>query len=1371
MKRIIIIFSLLFIFAFSLADTHIPAGNVNGVWTFPNSPYIIDGEISIQQGDELYIEPGIQVIFSGHYKFNIYGRILAEGTEQDSILFTSADTTGFSNLNSIDGSWHGLRFISNNFNGQENSILNRCCIEYAKTPHDTGSNAERQGGGIYINLSSNLEITNCEIPNNVADYGGGIYIWESSPILSGLTIKNNYGRYDGGGIMFSGENTSPTLETSVIEHNKCSYDGGGIYICSSSSPIISDCRISYNDCFDFEDGIGGGISCYNAFPVIQNTDITYNYAKVSGGGVYCESNSEITFSDVLISENIAHIWGGGISVENSTANLSGTTISFNTAEYHEGGGIRIIDSELNFDSTDRCNIYFNNTLSNGDLGNDLISNSIVDVIVDTFTVMEPNNKHASPLENFTFDILNCKANLVNQDLYVSPTGSNSNSGITPDDPLLTIYQAIEMINPNGLNPLIIHLAEGIYSPSSTGEIYPLEVKDYISITGESQNLSIIDAEETNFIVKCYETNDFSMSNLTIKNGYNINWGGGLSCEDASISISDVTLINNTAYAGGGISLIDCTEAILTNVILKGNTAYQLRGGGIYCYGTNLMLSGVSISENSSASYGGGVYFYDSNPFFDPDNLCNIYLNNAPANGNDLGSHNCNINVIVDTFTVMNPNDYFATLIENFTFDILYPKIETVDADLYVSTEGSDTNSGITPDEPLLTITWAYQLISENSLNPHTIFLENGIYSPSQTGEIFPLKCRSYITLMGEDKNLTILDAQQTDRVLNCFLPFSSIQNLTVTNGNRGGIYIGDININVNECTLINLVIKNNYSFYGGGIYCYYCDPIFENLIIQNNTAEEKGGGISLNHSDPTITNISVTDNYANIGGGIYFKSSFPIFSLDNRSSIYSNNTECNLGREIYSYMLNGVDIDVYLDTFTVLQPDDYFAKPIQNYNFDILNSVIEQVDQDLYVSPEGSNLNSGLTADDPLQTISYALLIIIPNSSNPHTIHLAEGIYSPVTTGEIFPIYAKDYISLKGENAETTILDGNDLSRILYCNSDEFSLQAITICHGNAINNNYYPEQMGGGIYCGVADLILSDVIIKNNKAVGGGGIYCTYSSLEFRNVSLTDNTAINYSNGGGIYCSNYSNLNFINTTISENSANEYGGGIYCINSSNLSLMNCILRNNSPQEVYFHSAYSPNTITISYSDIQDGETGIVTNNNGTVNWLEGNIDADPLFADPQNGDFHLTWANFPIPDSTMSPCIDAGNPNSPLDPDSTIADMGAYYFDQNQTGIGNLAIDQITKPQLHRNYPNPFNPETTIKFTTENTENTEIIIYNIKGQKVKTYSNLQINKSSNQQIIWNGTDDNGKNVSSGIYFYQLKIDDKTIATKKCLLLK
>ena len=88
------------------------------------------------------------------------------------------------------------------------------------------------------------------------------------------------------------------------------------------------------------------------------------------------------------------------------------------------------------------------------------------------------------------------------------------------------------------------------------------------------------------------------------------------------------------------------------------------------------------------------------------------------------------------------------------------------------------------------------------------------------------------------------------------------------------------------------------------------------------------------------------------------------------------------------------------------------------------------------------------------------------------------------------------------------------------------------------------------------------------------------------------------------------------------------------------------------------------------------------------------------------------------------------------------------------------------------NYPNPFNPSTTIYFGNEQIEQNEqieISIYNIKGQKVKTIPILS-NESTNS-IVWNGTDNLNKSVSSGVYLYKLNIDGKTRAVNKCLLMK
>jgi hypothetical protein len=86
------------------------------------------------------------------------------------------------------------------------------------------------------------------------------------------------------------------------------------------------------------------------------------------------------------------------------------------------------------------------------------------------------------------------------------------------------------------------------------------------------------------------------------------------------------------------------------------------------------------------------------------------------------------------------------------------------------------------------------------------------------------------------------------------------------------------------------------------------------------------------------------------------------------------------------------------------------------------------------------------------------------------------------------------------------------------------------------------------------------------------------------------------------------------------------------------------------------------------------------------------------------------------------------------------------------------------------NYPNPFNPSTTIDFSLQNDSKIELSIFNIKGQIVKTLTNNEFT-SGTHSIIWNGDDNFGKAVSSGIYYYKLNVNGKTEAVKKCLLLK
>ncbi|HPR16973.1 MAG TPA: T9SS type A sorting domain-containing protein [Candidatus Cloacimonadota bacterium] len=171
------------------------------------------------------------------------------------------------------------------------------------------------------------------------------------------------------------------------------------------------------------------------------------------------------------------------------------------------------------------------------------------------------------------------------------------------------------------------------------------------------------------------------------------------------------------------------------------------------------------------------------------------------------------------------------------------------------------------------------------------------------------------------------------------------------------------------------------------------------------------------------------------------------------------------------------------------------------------------------------------------------------------------------------------------------------------------------------------------------------------------------------------------------------------------------------------------------------------------------------------------------------------WNTYGIPEN-VRPQFVAGNfyigqivfVNSPVlgfDQDSN----GYSYLsdgDWAQVSDGNFLLRTIIDPEpansTHNdealpsnvlnisNYPNPFNPETTIYFETTNSPAlTQIVIYNLKGQRVKTLLNSAL-PAGRHTVVWNGTDLNGKAVASGVYLYQVKTNNQ-IKTKKMLLMK
>ena len=114
-------------------------------------------------------------------------------------------------------------------------------------------------------------------------------------------------------------------------------------------------------------------------------------------------------------------------------------------------------------------------------------------------------------------------------------------------------------------------------------------------------------------------------------------------------------------------------------------------------------------------------------------------------------------------------------------------------------------------------------------------------------------------------------------------------------------------------------------------------------------------------------------------------------------------------------------------------------------------------------------------------------------------------------------------------------------------------------------------------------------------------------------------------------------------------------------------------------------------------------------------------------------------------------------------------DNNAFVLTELDIRVGNDEAELIQESISLENYPNPFNPETRIAFSTRENGHVTLDIYNTKGQKVRSLVNDN-REAGKHSVVWNGKDDNGKNVASGVFFCRMK-SEKYSSTKKMILMK
>jgi predicted outer membrane repeat protein len=1326
------------------------------------------------------------------FPVNMIDYISLSGTSRDNVILDAEELTTVLKFNSVKGSdLSNLTIeggkLADDFEWPDHAGGINC---HSSDPsiqnviiRENHSNSYYGGGGMYCNNSKPV-LASVDFINNTAENGAGLYCDnESDLFLDQVNFKGNTAKKNGGGLY--NDLSTVHFQDVIFQDNNASDVGGGAYI-KRSTADFKDVVIKGNSAL-----AGGGLCFYHTTAGLDHVTIDSNIALESGGGIYYQ-NGNVQFMHSSIRNNKAAETGGGVYL----------TAGTNTY----------------FDPVERCNIYYNYSKNKG---RDFYSDPPVNLVLDTFTVLFPVEYLTYPMPSFQVDIWHGLIEQYNADVYVSPFGDNGNNGLTPEEPLKNIDMAFIKIIPADSNVHTVNLLEGTYSFSSTGEIFPLDIPEYINLYGKSRDEVILQGEnladvilfnnnststlkgltvsDGNTGISCYHSSP-ELNNISVKgnnnngiycnqnsgpkinnsiiennsagiymenschpviegtmitennvgicsedssptiqdvvisknssgggmvcsNSYpvlmdvdfldnnNGNYGGALSCSDSQVQLDQVRFIGNNGFQGGGF-FCGNTEVTLQNVTFSGN--YASYGGGLYFEGSVAQLKKVNIFNNEVWNEGGGIYSTsDSQIDFDTNDRCNIYLNRAVTDGNDLFSDHF-MQVAVDTFTVLTPTDYQAYPLVNFNFDILHGLIPQVNADVYVSPDGLNSNSGLTAEDPVRNIYYAMNKVLPDSLNPRKVNLLEGIYSPGLTGEIFPLSMPNYIALSGISKEGVVLDAEnQSGIILVREKPDVTISGMTLMNADKGSA----IQLSGSHASLKDLIVKNN----------------------------KRGGVVSWSNDTTTLINVSIHDNKNYYGGGVECDyDSKIIFDQSDRCDIYDNYA-LYFGNDLYTSRF----LEVYVDTFSVQDPTNFHAYPIDSFAFDINYGLLAQTSQDLYISPDGNNFNDGLTIDSPLRNIHTALSKSLAGDMNRQTVFLAEGTYSSSTTGEHFPIRPIDYVTIAGTAAGKTILDAEGQeSRVIDIRGISTpAISDLTITGGG-----------DGGLYCSSSDLHMQNIIIRNNHGAsrGGGASFYNECYPVLKNVVVIDNCTDVQGDegiGGGLYFTGCSPV-IINSTVINNKA-EDAGGIYFnmhpmyMGGYDAYIKNTIIWNNEPNQGYLYSWGSEKGLWISWSDIMGGENSIECVDTSSLHWLEENIDVDPLFV--QTGDFPYALA-------FGSPCIDAGIEDTtglylPL-----YDIMGGPRIWNGRVDIGamewnNLGIEKFQVPGSKFQvscYPNPTKGIVDFRFSILDSRSVSLKIYDVHGRVVAVV--LDGKWSGDQVVRWDAS-----SLPAGIYFYRLTI--------------
>jgi len=207
--------------------------------------------------------------------------------------------------------------------------------------NNAASAAGGNGGGLYLENSSLLQVTSNGINgNSTVGNGGAFFITGSSNAsVNSNTITNNTADGNGGAFHISGSTTTPTIKLNQIRSNHADNGNGGAFnIVSTAFPTISQNQIVLNTALTT-----GGVHYVGSAGSLTGNNIQDNAAPTgSGGGISLNNASNPTMTTNLIIRNFAGTNGGGVYANGSNVRLTSNTIALNSGAA-DGGGVYAVN--------------------------------------------------------------------------------------------------------------------------------------------------------------------------------------------------------------------------------------------------------------------------------------------------------------------------------------------------------------------------------------------------------------------------------------------------------------------------------------------------------------------------------------------------------------------------------------------------------------------------------------------------------------------------------------------------------------------------------------------------------------------------------------------------------------------------------------------------------------------------------------------------------------------------------------------------------------------------------------------------------------------------------------------------------------------